>query len=407
MLRRSKLVKLLPFAVAAAFLFLISFLAQRLTYTDEGSRGGKMEADFEALLREASSYTPFKYKGVYSSVSSKDEVDKLVVKAANSGFNLIIWFVNPRRGPEGVTASYKTSFFPCEKTCEEDLLAYLLERAHERGLKVWAWFGFMGYKSLLERNPSWAAVWPTGETTLEKPCSPGGEKFHVLNPANPQVVEFWRQALVDLVTRYDVDGVNFEDDYGYGYCGENFSYDELNRRMFQAFLEKRGINSFEWPRDALKGGRYYDHWVDYKCEVVSNVTRDLVKTLKTLKPGIEVSLAVMVNREWNREIHGIDWVELGREGLFDYLTFMAYTADDRTLESWVESVHQELNGARSKPIIIIGWELRGYPAINWVKQALVVRRLGGEDLIVFWDGGIERSNAWGYFLQLFNAMGKN
>ncbi|MEM0024712.1 MAG: family 10 glycosylhydrolase [Thermofilaceae archaeon] len=356
------------------------------------------------LLREASEHELFGIRGVYSSVDTRHAVDSLVEKAAGSGFNLLIWFVNPRRGPEGVTASYRTEFFPCGQACEEDLLAYLIEKAREAGLKVWAWFGFMGYKSLLEKHRDWAAVWPDGRSTLERPCSPGGERFYVMNPAHPEVVDFWRRALVDLVARYSVDGVNFEDDFGYGYCGEWFSYDELNRRRFTRFLEERGITDLEWPSDAVEGGRYYSYWIEYKCEVVAEVACELVKAVKSVKPGLEVSLATEVSRERNRRVHGIDWVELGRRGVFDCFTFMAYTADDRTLEHWVKGVFEELRGSKTKPVMIIGWELRGHPAVDWVRQALIVRRLGGDDLIVFWDGGLDSSGAWGYMGKLFETM---
>lgn len=362
------------------------------------------EKAMEEILRKASTYTVFGLKGVYSSAGTRAEIDALVEKTAGSGFNLIIWFVNPRRGLEGVTAQYKTDFFPCGKACEEDLLAYLVERAHEKGLKVWAWFGFMGYKGLLERHPGWAAVWPTGETTLERPCAPSGEKFYVLNPANREVVEFWKQALVDLVTRYEVDGVNFEDDYGFGYCGENFSFDEINRENFARFLMRRGVESFEWPRDALEGGRYYDLWVEYKCSLVGNVTGELVTAVRKARPSVEVSLATSVSLEWSRRAFGINWIELGA---FDYFTFMAYTADERVLESWVSNVFASIRGLKTKPIIIIGWELRGRPALEWIKQALIVRRLGGKDLIVFWDGGLDSSNAWNHFQALFSSMKKS
>ncbi|MEM1509137.1 MAG: family 10 glycosylhydrolase [Thermofilaceae archaeon] len=362
------------------------------------------EKVMEEILQEASTYTVFSLKGIYSSVGTRAEIDALVEKTASSGFNLIIWFVNPRRGSEGVTAQYKTDFFPCSNACEEDLLAYLIERAHEKKLKVWAWFGFMGYKSLLERHPDWAAVWPTGETTLERPCAPSGEKFYVLNPANRDVVEFWKQALIDLVARYEVDGVNFEDDYGFGYCGENFSFDEINRENFTRFLIQRGIENLDWPHDVLEGGKYYKFWVEYKCSLVRNVTGELVEAVKKVKPGIEVSLATSVSLEWSKRAFGIDWIDLE---VFDYFTFMAYTADEQVLKSWVSNIFALMRGLKTKPIIIIGWELRGRPALEWVKQALTVRRLGGEDLIIFWDGGLDSSNAWNYFRALFSSMKKN
>lgn len=97
-------------------------------------------------------------------------------------------------------------------------------------------------------------MYPDGVSTLERPC--GGN--YPLNPAHSEVVEFWRNALLELVERYDVDGVNFEDDYRYGYCGESYSYDELNRMRFEEYLERREVKApFKWPDDMVEVGALY------------------------------------------------------------------------------------------------------------------------------------------------------
>lgn len=360
------------------------------------------EDEVKRVVDEARNYPPFKLRGVYSAVGGREGVDRLVENVRKAGFNLIVWFVNPRWGE----ARYRTSYFPCGADCEQDLLSYLVRRAHENGIKVWAWFGFMGYRELLEKHPDWAAVYSDGSTTLEKPCVVGeGERYYPMNPANPEVVEFWKRAILEIVENYDIDGVNFEDDYGYCYCGEHYSFDEYNRRGFTSFLEKRGFaRSFKWPDEVLENEELRRLWVEYKCEVVENLTRTLYNAIKEVKPDLEVSLAAAPSLEWSRRAFGIDWVELGRKGLFDSLTFMVYTANDAELEATVKNVFELMRGSKAKPIIIIGWELRKSPPAAWIRQALLVRKLSGEDIIVFWDGGLDQTGSWEAFAELFEAM---
>jgi len=354
--------------------------------------------EVERIIEEAKSYAPFKLRGVYSGVGGREGVDGLIEKARKADFNLIVWFVNPRWGE----ARYRTAYFPCGADCKDDLLSYLMEKAHENGIKVWAWFGFMGYRELLKKHPDWSAVYPDGSTTLERPC----EGYCPMNPANPEVVEFWKRAMLEVVENYDIDGINFEDDYGYGYCGQHYSFDEYNRRGFARFLEERGFaKSFEWPGDVLKDEELRKLWVEYKCEVVENLTRELYSAIKKVKPKLEVSLAVSPDLEWSKSAFGVDWVELGRRGLFDALTFMVYTADDAKLETTVKNVFESMKDSKAKPIIIIGWELRNSPPAAWVRQALLVRKLGGEDIMVFWDGGLDKTESWEAFARLFKAMG--
>jgi len=351
----------------------------------------------EEIPEEASKYAPFKLRGVYGTWSGKEGVEKLVARAEEGGFNLIIWFVNPRWGE----ARYRTKYYPCGSDCEADILAHLIEEAHKRGIRVWAWFDFMGYRELLEEHPDWAAVYPDGVSALERPCRGN----YPLNPAHPEVVEFWRNALLELVEKYDIDGVNFEDDYGYGYCGESYSYDEHNRRKFEEYLRRRGIEvTLEWPDDVMEGGELYNLWIEYKCEVVENVTRLLYEAVKSVKPHVEVSLAATPDLKWSKRAYGIDWVKLAEEGLFDYLTFMLYSTDDEWVSNTASKIFKTLEGAKAKPIIIIGWELRRSPPEAWVRQALLVRKVGGEDIIVFWDDGLERTGSWGAFARLFSSM---
>ncbi|MFB0834060.1 glycoside hydrolase family 10 protein [Arthrobacter halodurans] len=93
-----------------------------------------------------------------------------------------------------------------------DPLAYAVEQAHSRGLALHAWVNPFRVSmdadltSLVAShparlNPSWSFAY-------------GGRRYY--NPGIPAVRAFVRAVVVDLVRRYDVDGVHF-DDYFYPY----------------------------------------------------------------------------------------------------------------------------------------------------------------------------------------------
>lgn len=93
-----------------------------------------------------------------------------------------------------------------------DPLAYAISEAHKRGLALHAWINPFrvamdtSLSSLVadhpaRRNPSWSFPY-------------GGRRYY--NPGIPAVRAYIRSVVVDLVKRYDVDGIHF-DDYFYPY----------------------------------------------------------------------------------------------------------------------------------------------------------------------------------------------
>ncbi|GAB2729097.1 hypothetical protein GCM10010442_58270 [Kitasatospora kifunensis] len=97
-----------------------------------------------------------------------------------------------------------------------DPLGFMVRASHERGLAFHAWFN--PFRVAIQpdpaelipshparRNPGWAVVY-------------NGEIYY--NPGLPAVRDFVQQAIMDAVTRYDLDGVHF-DDYFYPYPGRH------------------------------------------------------------------------------------------------------------------------------------------------------------------------------------------
>jgi uncharacterized lipoprotein YddW (UPF0748 family) len=121
-----------------------------------------------------------------------------------------------------------------------DPLAFLVEEAHARGIEVHAWFNPYRAKADVD-DP---VVLPHLSLQYPDYAYPYGA-FMWMDPAAVEVRESSVDAIVDVVERYDVDGVHF-DDYFYPYPdGSDFPDDAT----WQAYLDGGGALSLgDWRR---------------------------------------------------------------------------------------------------------------------------------------------------------------
>ncbi|MFB9252053.1 glycoside hydrolase family 10 protein, partial [Sphaerisporangium melleum] len=116
-----------------------------------------------------------------------------------------------------------------------DPLGFMVEAAHRRGLAFHAWFN--PYRVSMQgdlrrlapehparRNPGWTVTYD-------------GKLYY--NPGLPKVRAFVQDAIMDAVTRYDIDGVHF-DDYFYPYPvpGKQFNDAAAYARHGSGFADK-------------------------------------------------------------------------------------------------------------------------------------------------------------------------
>jgi len=98
-----------------------------------------------------------------------------------------------------------------------DPLEFAIEEAHKRGLELHAWFNPYRAESItgqhtldpnhiVRQQPDWFLEFPRSAT----------QDFKMLNPGIKEVREYVTKIVMDVVRRYDIDGVQF-DDYFYPY----------------------------------------------------------------------------------------------------------------------------------------------------------------------------------------------
>ncbi|MGV3618816.1 MAG: family 10 glycosylhydrolase [Fimbriimonas sp.] len=113
----------------------------------------------------------------------------------------------------------------------------------------------------------------------------------MMNPNHPEVRKFALDILREVVTRYPVDGVLYDDRLRY--AGINADFSDLTRQAFEKFLGK----PVQWPDDALaftltqdlkrgiRPGRYYDQWMAWRALVLKRYLVEARQVVKGLRPN--------------------------------------------------------------------------------------------------------------------------
>ena len=160
------------------------------------------------------SYLEFAEMDFSSESAFRADAAALMDNCLSLGLNTVIAQVRPFGD-----ALYESSLFPWSHLCTGtqgqapgfDPLDVLITEAHARGLSLEAWINPYRLKSSAAMPPS------IGETNLMHThpewCCTVGEGVY-LNPAIPEAAAYVVQGVAELVERYAVDGIHF-DDYFY------------------------------------------------------------------------------------------------------------------------------------------------------------------------------------------------
>ncbi len=202
-----------------------------------------------------------------------DKLDKL----QSLGINTVFFQVKP----DG-TALWASKILPWSDTLTGkigqdpgyDPLQFMLDEAHKRGMKVHAWFN--PYRVSVNTKPSTVAelnntlpLHPASVFVLHRDWIRTASDRFVLDPGIPEARDWITSIVAEVVSRYPVDGVQF-DDYFYTEAPGSTLDDNLTfRRYGHGFASKA-----DWRR----------HNTQLLIEQVS-------RTIKQLKPGVEFGVS--------------------------------------------------------------------------------------------------------------------
>ncbi len=219
----------------------------------------------------------------------------------------------------------------------QDVLADLITRAHQKGLLVLPWFefGFMAppMSELVSNHPQWITQRQDGSKTS---IGAAGEVVW-LNPFHPQVQKFMTDLVLEVVTQYDIDGIQFDDHLALPY---EFGYDPYTIALYQQETKKAPPSN---PKDA--------NWMRWRANKITAFVAQLNKAIKTAKPNILFSLSPAIyGLSYNTYLQ--DWLAWIRKGLVDELIVQVYRTN---LASFIEPIQRpEMQEAKTKVPTAVG-----------------------------------------------------
>ncbi|MBE9043972.1 glycoside hydrolase family 10 protein [Pleurocapsales cyanobacterium LEGE 10410] len=307
--------------------------------------------------------TPREIRGVWlTNVDSdvlfeRNKTAEAIALLAEANFNTLyptVWNWGYTLYPSKVSEAFTgLALDPTEGLQERDVLAEIAELGHQRQMSVIPWFefGFMAPadSELAKRHPQWLTTREDGSTIWWE----GDVHQRVwLNPLRPDVQDFMTELIVEIVSNYDIDGIQLDDHFGYP---SEFGYDPYTVELYQS--EHEGQVPPPDPKDA--------EWVRWRADKITDYVESLFHEIKRNNPKAIVS--VSPNPQYfSLNSFLLDWHKWERKGLIEELIVQVYR--DR-LDSFIKELEQpEIIAAKQHIPVAIGVlsGLKGRP-ILWHK----------------------------------------
>ncbi len=213
-----------------------------------------------------------------SVAQQKAELTALLDRAVQLKLNAIIFQVRP--SSDAVYASslepwseYLTGMMGRAPQPFYDPLAFAIQEAHRRGLELHAWFN--PFRALHPQTKSPVAASHISRTHPEFVRRYGDQ--YVLDPGVPAVRQHVLGVILDVVGRYDVDGVQF-DDYFYPYPQKDAAGRELEFPD-AATWKKYGQGSGFFNRD------------DWRRANINQFIHTVYQSIKSVKPWVKFGVS--------------------------------------------------------------------------------------------------------------------
>jgi len=260
-----------------------------------------------------------------------------------------------------------------------DPLQFAIQEAHKRGMELHAWLN--PYRAelsggsqvssghVINKHPDWIIKCSTSE-------------YRFLNPGLPEVREYVVKIIMDIVRRYDVDGIHF-DDYFYPYTEYGpFNDDDTFNKYPYGFTDRAS-----WRKNN----------VNLLCKMISD-------SIRTVKPWVKFGISPSGNMGVNSGIYcdPVAWLKgnytdstgtaFSGTPYIDYILPQLYTESLSMIDSWISSSF--LNG-RALYCGQAAYRYSSYGNDEFPLETKIVRRTATADGSVFFSSKSVTNNLGG------------
>ena len=292
-----------------------------------------------------------------STLVHPDLVRAMVARAAGAGFNTLLVQVRGRGD-----AYYSGGIEPRAEGLQDqpafDPLALTVSEAHARGIEVHAWMNvhLISSASVISRDPTHLVNARPG--LLAVPRELAGELYDVdpassryferlvghalanrdrleglyTSPSAPEVKELVYAVAMDLVERYEIDGIHL--DY-VRYPSGAFDYSRGALDRFRSWIDGR-ITDDERAEFVSASERnplafveaFPEPWAEFRRDHITDLVEKIYVGVKRRRPEVLVSAAVFPDAQESYLHQYQDWEGWLRRGIVDVVAPMAYNPDD-------------------------------------------------------------------------------
>jgi uncharacterized lipoprotein YddW (UPF0748 family) len=276
---------------------------------------------------------------------SRSKLERAAQRLKRLNFNTIyptIWNGGYTLYPSPVAEkAFGKSVEPIPELQGRDMLAEAVEVGHANGITVIPWFeyGLMADEGteLVKQHPDWLARRKDGSTVFVQ----GEKKQHRLvwlNPVRPEVRKLLVNLAAEVVSKYNVDGIQFDDHFG---LPVELGYDDYTIALYQR--EHNGKRPPANPKDR--------EWVRWRTRSITNLLIEIFAAVKTTKPNCLISLSPN-SRDFAYTNYLQNWSQWVRLGFVNEIIVQVYRYQ---LKDFLREIEQpDLKEVRRKLPVGIG-----------------------------------------------------
>lgn len=271
-----------------------------------------------------------------------------------------------------------------------DPLKVWIDEAHKRNIKVSVWFQtfYAGNedisknpKHIISVYPSWANFQKRNiESTIPMP-SLSEHSGYFLDPANPEVQTYLSDLIKEIVSNYEVDGLNIDyirypasllPDFP-GYVNSTWGYTAYARNEFKTLYGADpvclDVTSPLWTQ-----------WVKYRQNKVTKFVSKLKKIVQN--KNITISAVIFPDPQESAVVKLQDWRYWGKNNLVDSFTPLVMGSDESLIEEYLKQIKCAVgNNVKIYPGLFEPFT--GGDPVDMLKQLQASRQSGANGVVIF------------------------
>lgn len=272
---------------------------------------------------------------------------------------------------------------PCDTRYRgRDALRDIIDAAHEKSIRVWAWFEFgfsCSYEEpdggpIIRRKPHWAALDCDGELVTKN-------GFQWMNAFHPEVQDFMLALIKEVVEQYDVDGIQGDDRLPANPSAAG--YDQCTAALYAR--EHDGRRPPQDPMDA--------QWTDWRTHQLNKFAERMHHEVKAIRPKLVVATAPSIF-PWSRAEYLQDWPTWVENGWVDVVSPQVYRDTIEAYRGELEKIVKKQVAPehlhRVFPGVLVqtadGYRTTGKMIERTIEEN---RRVGLDGEIVFYDAALK------------------